>query len=365
PTEDTTYSTYTLVPRSGDVTIGRPITNTQAYILDRHRQPVPIGVPGELYLAGDGLARGYYGRDDLTAERFVPNPFSQQPNARMYRTGDSCRYRADSTIEYLGRIDNQVKLRGFRIELGEIENLLAQHQSVQQGVVVVREDSPGDKRLVGYLVTNPGQKLDTTEVRDYLRQGLPDYMVPATMVVLETLPLTANGKIDRKALPRPEYGASESRGEFIGPRTPTEEIIAGIWAQVLNSARIGIHDNFFELGGHSLLAMQVISRICQAFSIELPLLALFEAPTVAGLADKIAAVQSKKSAMHAIPLERVARDKSLQLSFAQQRLWFLDRLDPHSALYNVPLVLRLKGTLNVRALRNSLNRILERHESLR
>jgi len=286
PTEDTTYSTYALVPRTGEVTIGRPIANTQAYILDRHRQPVPIGVPGELYLAGDGLARGYYGRDDLTAERFVPNPFSQQPNARMYRTGDSCRYRADGTIEYLGRIDNQVKLRGFRIELGEIESVLAEHGAVRQSFAIVREDSPGNQQLVAYVLASPAAVDLPTQLRTHLSQRVPNYMVPSAIVVLESFPLTPNGKIDRRALPAPD-GNSQTATEFVAPRTQTEQALAAIWAEVLRRPAVGIHDDFFALGGHSLLATQVISRIQVRLQRELPLRTLFERPTVEQLAKAV------------------------------------------------------------------------------
>jgi amino acid adenylation domain-containing protein len=286
PTEDTTYSTYTLVPRSGEVTIGRPIANTQTYVLDARRQPVPIGVPGELYLAGDGLARGYYGRDDLTAERFVANPFSDKPNARMYRTGDRCRYRADGSIEYLGRIDNQVKLRGFRIELGEIESLLVQHPSVQQAVVVVREDTPGNPQLVAYVVaTAPAPELPS-QLRTLLSQSVPNYMVPSAILALEAFPLTPNGKIDRRALPAPD-GNSQTAIAFVAPRTATEQALAAIWAEVLRRPAVGIHDDFFALGGHSLLATQVISRIQVRLQRDIPLRTLFERPTVEQLAKAV------------------------------------------------------------------------------
>jgi len=283
PTEDTTYSTYTLVPRTGEVTIGRPIANTQAYILDSRRQPIPIGVPGELYLAGDGLARGYYGRDDLTAERFLANPFSQMPNARMYRTGDRCRYRADGTIEYLGRIDNQVKLRGFRIELGEIESLLAQHPAVQQAVVAVCEDPPGDKRLVGYIVPKSGRQISATDTRDYLRQSLPDYMVPAALVELDTIPLTPNGKVDRKALPSPDLPQGLI-GIVVAPRNVLEEKLLAIWKQVLQNPGIGVTDNFFELGGHSLMAARLVSEMGESLERKIPLAALFRGATIEAMA---------------------------------------------------------------------------------
>ena len=283
PTEDTTYSTYTLVPPSGEVTIGRPIANTQAYILDARRQAVPIGVPGELYLAGDGLARGYYGRDDLTAERFVANPFSA--GTRMYRTGDRCRYRADGTIEYFGRIDNQVKLRGFRIELGEIEAVLNQHESVRQSLAMVREDIPGNPQLVAYVVATSAAGDLAIQLRLMLAERLPNYMVPSAIVPMEAFPLTPNGKIDRRALPAPD-GASTAT-EFVAPRNPTEAAVAAIWAEVLRRSNIGVHDDFFALGGHSLIATQVISRIQARLQRELPLKALFEHPTVEQLAKAV------------------------------------------------------------------------------
>jgi amino acid adenylation domain-containing protein len=283
PTEDTTYSTYTLVPRSGEVTIGRPIANTQAYILDARRQLVPIGVPGELYLAGDGLARGYYGRDDLTAERFVANPFFA--GARMYRTGDRCRYRADGTIEYFGRIDNQVKLRGFRIELGEIEAVLNQHESVRQSLAMVREDAPGNPQLVAYVVaTSPAADLPI-QLRTLLAERLPNYMAPTAIVSMEAFPLTPNGKIDRRALPAPDGASTTS--EFVAPRNPTEAAVAAIWSEVLRRSNIGVHDDFFALGGHSLIATQVISRIQARLQRELPLKAIFEHPTVEQLARAV------------------------------------------------------------------------------
>jgi amino acid adenylation domain-containing protein len=283
PTEDTTYSTYTLIPRNGEVTIGHPIANTQAYILDARRQPAPIGVPGELYLAGDGLARGYYGRDDLTNERFVPNLFSAEPNARMYRTGDRCRYRDDGAIEYLGRIDDQVKLRGFRIELGEIESLLVQHPALQQAVVAVREDTPGDKRLVGYVVPKSGQQISVTEIRDYLRQGLPDYMVPSALVGLAALPLTPNGKVDRKALPNPGMPEAPA-GTVVAPRTVAEEKLLSIWQRALQNPTMGVTDNFFDLGGHSLMAAQLVAEMEKIFGRKIPLAALFRGATVADMA---------------------------------------------------------------------------------
>ncbi len=365
PTEDTTYSTYMLVPRGSAVTIGKPLTDTQAYILDAHKNPVPIGVPGELHLAGRGLARGYYGRPDLTAERFVPNPFSSAKSARMYRTGDLCRWLPNGEIDYLGRLDHQVKVRGFRIELGEIENALAHHPAIHQSVVVAREDTPGDKRLVAYLALKPGSQLPVAEARLHLKTTLPDYMVPAAFVQLDALPLSPNGKVDRKRLPVPDYGVSTTAKSVDGIRTPTEEVITGIWAEVLKLQQIGTEDDFFELGGHSLLATQVISRVRQAFRTELPVRALFEAPTIAGLAQRVNTSARQKRGLEAPPMRRVPRDQPLPVSFSQQRLWFLDQLEPGNPLYNVAYVTRITGPLNSQALKEAVDGVVRRHESFR
>jgi amino acid adenylation domain-containing protein len=289
PTESTTFTTWYLVRDVAEggatVPIGCPISNTQVYILDSHFNPAPVGVPGELCISGDGLARGYLNRPDLTAEKFLPNPFGA-PGARLYRTGDLVRYLPNGNIEFLGRIDHQVKLRGFRIELGEIEATLAQTPGVSEAVVLAREDRPDEKRLVAYLIPQAGRSPTARELREALQSKLPDYMIPSAFVTLDAFPLTPNGKVDRRALPIPEGRSSEAEG-FIAPRTPTEEILAGIWANVLGVERISVNDSFFEMGGHSLLATQVISRVRQAFEVELPLRRLFESPTVAGLAECI------------------------------------------------------------------------------
>ena len=285
PTEDTTYSTYTLVPRGGEVTIGRPLPNTQVYILDESRQLLPIGVPGELYLAGDGLARGYFGREDLTKERFMPNPFSKDSGARMYRTGDLARFLADGNIQYLGRIDNQVKLRGFRIELGEIEAVLAKHPSVQSAVVIVREDNPGDKRLVAYVVPS-GSSISGDLLKDLARQHLPQYMVPSAFVQLRALPLSPNGKINRRLLPAPDWSSADG-AELVPPRNELESTLVRIWQTVLDVSKIGVRDNFFDLGGHSLMAARVLAEVEKITGKELPLSALFRGATVESLARLI------------------------------------------------------------------------------
>jgi len=366
PTETTIWSSVYRVPAglTGTASIGRPMANTTMYVLDAQLQPLPVGVAGELYIGGDGLARGYFNRPELTAEKFIRNPFSSKPGARLYRTGDLSKYLPEGNVQYLGRTDFQVKLRGFRIELGEIENALAQHPSVRQAVVAVREDKPGDKRLIAYLVLHPGQQLSIPEVRSHVKQSLPDYMIPSALVELDSLPLTPNGKVDRKRLPAPDYGASET-GKGQGLRTPTEEIIAGIWAEVLNLGQVGAEDDFFELGGHSLLATQVISRIRQAFKVQLPLRSMFETATVAGLAGRVEAVAKQDQGLFLPPIKPVPRSGPLPTSFPQQRLWFLDQLEPGNPLYNVAYVTRTRGPINPQALEKSLNEIVRRHESLR
>jgi acyl-CoA synthetase (AMP-forming)/AMP-acid ligase II len=287
PTETTIWSTVKEVqPGEGLMPIGRPIANTQIYLLDPHFQPVPIGVFGELYIGGDGLAWGYLGRPALTAEKFIPNPFSPEPGARLYRTGDLARYLPDGDIEFFGRMDHQVKIRGFRIELGEIEATLSQHPAVRETVALVREELPGDKRLVAYAIPE-GEPPTTTELRYFLQQKLPEYMVPAAFVMLDALPLTPNGKVDRRALPPPDWARPELALAFVAPRTPVEDALASIWSQVLGIEQVGIYDDFFELGGHSLLATRVISHMRSTLKVEVPLRTMFEAPTVAGLAESI------------------------------------------------------------------------------
>jgi acyl carrier protein len=288
------------------VPIGRPIANTQIYILDPHLNPVPIGVVGELHSGGVGLARGYLNRRELTAQKFVANPFSDQPGARLYKTGDLARYLPDGNIEFLGRIDNQVKIRGFRIELGEIEFVLGQHPTVQSSVVVVQEDTPGDKRLVAYAVGQQGESFDAAEIRKYLKQKLLEYMIPSAFVLLDEFPLTPNGKVDRKALPAPNQDRPELGNIYQAPRTPVEEALASIWCELLNVDRVGIQDSFFELGGHSLLATQVISRMRNAFSIEVPLRQMFDAPTIAEMETFITENQVKRAS--APKLARMLRE---------------------------------------------------------
>ncbi|MGH9528109.1 MAG: AMP-binding protein, partial [Terriglobales bacterium] len=330
PTETTVYSIGGLRRRHERASIGRPLANEQVYVLDGALQPVPTGAAGDLYIAGVGLARGYLKRCGLTAERFVANPYGEV-GSRMYRTGDLAKWSAAGELEFLGRADDQVKLRGFRIELGEIEAALRGQADVAAAVVVAREDQPGRKQLVGYVVAAEGRPVDAVQLRAELGRSLPEYMVPAAIVVLEALPLTPNGKVNRKALPAPEFILVPSR--VAG--TPTEEILCGLFAQVLGLEQVGVEDNFFHLGGHSLLATQLINRIRASLKTEVELRALFEAPTVATLAQRLGEGQAVRAA-----LWRKERPASVPLSFAQQRLWFLHRLEGPSATYNIPFALR-------------------------
>ena len=408
PSEDTVVTTSCPVfpqrQADGAPPIGRPIANTQVYILDSHLQPVPVGVPGELYVGGIGLARGYLDRPELTSERFISLPPTLLPEAtslsspaeaqgdvpynavrntgsamrntqhatrntpsapRLYRTGDLVRYLPDGSIEFLGRIDDQIKIRGFRVELGEIEAVLREHPAVNEAVVVAREETPGDKRLVAYIVPRAGAQPDAPTLRSFLQERLPSHMVPATVLTLEALPLTPNGKVDRRALPAPEWRGRTPEAAYASPRTPVEEMLAAIWSQVLGVERVGAHDNFFELGGHSLLATQLVSRIRDALQVDLPLRALFEQPTLAGLAAEVDAALQKTQGLLAPPIQRRPPEAGTPLSFAQQRLWFLDQLEPGSPLYNISQAVRVQGRLDLAALERSLNEIVHRHEVLR
>ncbi|MFP2903247.1 phosphopantetheine-binding protein, partial [Corallococcus sp. 4LFB] len=311
--------------------------------------PTPFGVPGEVFLGGEGLARGYLGQPALTAERFVPNPFSTSPGARLYRTGDLARWRADGQLEFLGRNDNQVKLRGFRIELGEIEAALARQPGVREVAVLVREDVPGDKRLVAYLVLAP-EAPSVSELRRALQQQLPGYMVPAHLLPLDALPLTPNGKLDRRALPAPDARPSLDTG-FIAPQSALEVQLASAWQAVLRLDKVGIHDNFFDLGGNSLLATQVVSRLRDQSAISVPLHVLFQAPTLSGLARHLQVHAPEARWLQ--PSFKPRPDGPLPLSFAQERLWFIDQLLPGNPLYVMPLAVRLTGTLDATALAHS------------
>ncbi|WP_157679501.1 non-ribosomal peptide synthetase [Methylovulum psychrotolerans] len=363
PTETTTYSTWVAMPKAGGFLshIGRPIANTQIYILDSHRQPVPLGVTGELYIGGAGVARGYLHRPELTAERFIDNPFRPDSAARLYKTGDIGRWWPDGTIEYLGRNDFQVKLRGFRIELGEIEARLCLCPGIGEAVVIAREDMPGDQRLVAYVVPAAGHSPDPAGLRRQLAVHLADYMLPAAFVSLAALPLTANGKLDRNALPAPEGDTAATRC-YEAPQGHTETVIAGLWQELLHLEHVGRQDQFFELGGHSLLAVQLAARLRQTLGVELPLSEVFAHPVLAELALSVA--QAGQSLLP--PLLPCDRSQPIPLSWAQQRLWFLAKLNPEaSAAFHITAGLRLQGKLNKTALKATLDRIVRRHEILR
>jgi amino acid adenylation domain-containing protein/non-ribosomal peptide synthase protein (TIGR01720 family) len=349
---------------SAIVPIGKPIANVRIYLLDDRREPVPIGARGELYIGGVQVARGYLNRAELTAERFVPDPFVPAEGYPLYRTGDVARWLPNGEIEYLGRADFQVKIRGFRIELGEIETALSEHPSVREVVVVAREDVPGDRKIVAYLAATSGSSPTSAELRDALKERLPEYMVPAAFVVLDALPLTASGKIDRRALPAPSASAVEAR-VYVAPRGPVEAALAAIFTDVLAVPEIGAHDGFFDLGGHSLLATRVMARIRAAFAVDLPLRALFDAPTPSALAGRVEAALRAGHGVAAPPMVRVARTGPLPASFAQERLWFLDQLEPGDPSYVVPTSMHLQGALDVAALGRALREVVRRHESLR
>jgi amino acid adenylation domain-containing protein len=313
PTESTTYALWhgveSLSSEATTVAIGRPLSNTQIYLLDEYQQPVPVGVAGELYIGGDGLARGYLNSASLTAERFIPNPFSQSEGARLYRTGDIARYLSDGEIEFVGRLDEQVKIRGYRIELGEIEALLRDYREVRDVVVLAREDTPGQRRLIAYVVAERQSELSASHLRGYMKERAPEYMMPSSFVLLDELPLTPNGKVDRRALPLPEHMEPEQENDSVSPRTPLEEKLARIYASVLGLKTVGVLNNFFDLGGHSLLATQITSRIRETFKVELPLRVLFVNPTVAGLATAVEEVLKTDVALNAPAITKVSRDQ--------------------------------------------------------
>jgi amino acid adenylation domain-containing protein len=343
------------VQRNAGSLIGGNIPDLRVYVLDEHLQPAPVGVVGEMYVAGSGVARGYLNRAGLTAARFVADPFGR-PGTRMYRSGDLARWRRNGMLEYLGRADQQVKIRGFRIELGEIEAVLVAQPEIAHAAVIVREDGPAGKQLVAYLVPAGDSVIDEVLLRQKLKDSLPDYMVPGSLVTLERLPLTPNGKLDRRALPAPEL---RSHG-YAPPRGPQEEMLCAIFAEVLGVERIGIDDNFFELGGHSLLATRLMSHIRAALSLELGVRTLFEAPTVAGVAERLSEARQAR-----IPLVPQSRPEMLPLSYAQQRLWFLHLMEGPTPTYNIPEAVEVRGKLDAGVLEQALADLLERHESLR
>lgn len=369
-TETTVHVTYRPITMAdveaakGSV-IGEPIPDLKVYILDEHLKPKPIGIPGEIHVSGAGLARGYLKRAELTTAKFVPNPFSKNGNDRLYRTGDLGRYLQDGDIEYIGRIDSQIKIRGFRIELGEIETLLAKHEDIRECIVITAKDARGDNIIAAYVVAKQGRQPDTMDLRNHLREHLPEYMLPAAFILLDEFPLTPNGKIDRKALPDPLEQRMDLQREYVAPRTPAEELVAQIYSELLDVQQVGANDHFFDLGGHSLLATQLISRIRDSFKIELPLKIFFENPEVEQLARAIERLKMESEGLEEIPMLAVDRLQELPLSYAQQRLWFLDQFQKEDASYNIPAAFRVKGPLSLEILQKVIDEIARRHESLR
>jgi amino acid adenylation domain-containing protein/non-ribosomal peptide synthase protein (TIGR01720 family) len=369
PTETTTFATWYEVkgvPQwATTVPIGRPISNTKIYILDEEFEPVPVGVPGHLHIGGEGLARGYHEQPALTAENFLPNPSSRKPGQRLYRTGDIARYLPDGNMEILGRLDQQVKIRGFRIEPGEIESELRRHPAVREALILTREEADRDRHLVAYVVPKHQPAPASGELLAFLRTRLPAYMLPAAFVTLEELPLSPNGKVDRSQLPAPDHARPLLEGAFAAAGTPVQDVLCGIWAELLCLERVGIHDNFFDLGGHSLLATRVVSKVRHVFQVEMPLRTLFDQPTVAGLSSHLEQALRERSGLQVQPLLPAAREERVPLSFAQQRLWFLHQLEPSGSAYNIPAALHIKGALKIGILTHCLNEIIRRHESLR
>ena len=399
PTEATVVTTAYRIPGSANdadlttnVLIGTPLPNVEIHVLDEAQQPVPIGVPGELYIGGAGLAQGYFNRPDLSAKAFIPHPFIQQPGARLYKSGDRVRYRENGQLEYIDRIDNQVKIRGFRIELGEIESVLAALPQVEDVLVMTQPSEQGDQRLVAYVVSPAAASDETTpaDLRSHVKAHLPAYMVPAVFIVLEAFPLTPSGKVDRRSLPAPDQDDLRQGQQYVAPRTPVEAKVVDMVKSLLSLDRVGVEDDFFIIGGHSLLATQLMLRVQTEFQVEIPLTVLFESATLANLAQQIklqieqkielqqvdrvtrvakasvsmASVSMTPVSTHPIPV--IARDRtSIPLSFAQQRLWFLQALEPQSTAYNLPGGMQLQGVLNRIALERALATIVERHEALR
>ena len=364
PTETTVWSTVCRVDNADNpISIGYPVANTEIQILDEALKPVQEGTPGELYIGGQGLARGYFKRDDLTSERFIKHPLDSSDKARLYRTGDLARYLPDGSLEHLGRVDFQVKVRGFRIELGEIESTLDQFPGVKQSAVLAREDIAGDKRLVAYIIPQSSRVPTGKELRESLRVSLPDYMVPGIYVTMDEFPLTPNGKIDRNAFPAPEPGRPELASEYIEPRNKSEARLAEIWSEVLRVNKIGINDNFFELGGDSLKVAQVATRIRDVFGVDIMLRIFFESPTVAGLVQAIEKSDARE--LIDLPFRKVSRSGYIPLTFSQERVWFLHQLNPQNLAYNFISTIDLKGKLDIPALEKTLGEVLRRHESYR
>jgi non-ribosomal peptide synthetase component F/acyl carrier protein len=347
------------------VPIGRPLANMRTYVLDGALQPVPIGVHGELYIGGESVARGYLKRPELTEQCFLPDPFVESRGARMYKTGDLVRWRADGRLEFVGRVDHQVKIRGFRIEPGEVEQVLSEHPLLAEAVVVARERALGDLQLVAYLVGKDDAAPTIPEMRRFLADRIPDFMIPAAFVPLDSLPTTTSGKVNRRALPEPDWSRSTLHGDFVAPRTPTEKSLAEIWSDVLNIDQVGVHDNFFDLGGNSLSAIRLTSRVRDRLSAELPLIAIFTAPTVAELAERIEAARQAGHAAHLPPVQPTSRDGHLPLSYGQEALWLTSKIQQGPSPYVMHPALRINGPLDVPALERTVNELLRRHEALR
>jgi amino acid adenylation domain-containing protein len=352
------------------VPIGKPLANLNLYIVDQNMQLSPIGIPGEICVSGIGVGQGYWKNEKLTQLSFFANPFEKVEGSYLYKTGDLGRWLPDGNIEFLGRIDYQVKIRGCRIELGEIEALISQHPQVRETIVAVKEDSAGDKRLVAYIVLSTvngsvNSSELTAELRNLLKSRLPEHMIPSAFVELEGLPLLPNGKVNRRALPIPDWSQQNRQHNYLSPRTPAEEMIAGIWSQVLSVEQVGVDDNFFELGGHSLLATLVVSQLRNVFHIELPLRNIFDYPTVATLAKSVETIKQSQDHLQSPPIVPIPRNGKEPLSFAQQRLWFIDQLEPNNTAYNHFNAVGITGALDIAALEQSLNEIIRRHEALR
>ncbi|MGB3639410.1 MAG: amino acid adenylation domain-containing protein, partial [Rivularia sp. (in: cyanobacteria)] len=365
PTEATVWTLINPISeidcKEQSIPIGKPLPNVQVYIVDRHLQPVPIGVPGELYIGGNNLAQGYYNRPDLTDVKFIPNLFESK-ESRLYKTGDLARYLPDGNIEFLSRIDNQVKIRGFRIELSEIEAVLASHPQVEQAVVIDREDIPGNKQIVAYLVSKESS-LSFKKLRHFLKQQLPEYMIPAAFVIMEAFPLTPNRKLDRRALPAPDFQRCEDV-VFVAAQTPIEKVIAGIWSEVLG-VEAGIEDVFLELGGHSLTAIQILSRINYHFKIQLSVEILFKCSTIKELAKHITQLDQNQPGISTPPIQRITETKNLPLSFGQKGIWFLAQLHPDEPIYNETISIHINEAINCAILEKSLKSLIQRHEIFR
>ncbi|HXR65478.1 MAG TPA: amino acid adenylation domain-containing protein, partial [Ktedonobacteraceae bacterium] len=370
PTENTTFTCMMPLSEECDlsrsVPIGKPVAQTQVYLLDPSRELVPIGVIGELYTGGDGVTAGYLKQPEITNERFLPDPFRNEPGARLYKTGDLACYRADGTLEFLGRMDHQVKIRGFRVEPGEIETALQQHPAIQQSLVLPREDVPGEKRLVAYVVIAAHAQITIGEVRRFLQTRVPAYMLPTHLVILDQIPLTKNGKPDRRRLPEPEEQRPVLPVNYVAPRTAVEEALVGIWVQVLRLDRVGVMDNFFDLGGDSLLAMKIIARVRELFHIELSFASCFTTPTISALGQQVEiAQQATAGAPGLLALQGgVDLPERVPLSFGQESLLITDRLTANLGAYNEALAFRIKGTLNIKALKYSLQELVQRHQAL-